>query len=106
MVSNYSESIVEKILFEPIRSGADRLCILSANATPSMASWLMTTYAEEIWVKYPLNLSWNLWLITELIRYHMKDLKNCKGTLRLAAIDFPAVIFSSHLRRKRIILYG
>ena len=47
MVSNYSESIVEKILFEPIRSGADRLCILSANATPSMASWLMTTYAER-----------------------------------------------------------
>lgn len=47
MVSSYSESIVEKILFEPINTGADRLCILSANATPSMASWLMTTYAER-----------------------------------------------------------
>ena len=47
MGSNYSENIVEKILFEPIRTGANRLCILSANATPSMASWLMTTYAER-----------------------------------------------------------
>lgn len=47
MESNYSEGIVEKILFEPIRAGADRLCILTFNATPSMASWLMTTYAER-----------------------------------------------------------
>lgn len=47
MESNYSESVVEKILFEPIWAGADRLCILSSNATPSMASWLIVTYAER-----------------------------------------------------------
>lgn len=47
MTESYSEDIVEKILFEPISTGADKLCILSANATPSMVSWLMTTYSER-----------------------------------------------------------
>ena len=47
MESNYSESIVEKILFEPVFAGANRLCITTAHATPSMASWLLTTYAER-----------------------------------------------------------
>ena len=47
MESNYSESIVEKILFEPVLTGANRLCITTAHATPSMASWLLTTYDER-----------------------------------------------------------
>jgi len=47
MESNYSESIAEKILFEPVRAGANRLCISVAHATPSMASWLLTTYDER-----------------------------------------------------------
>lgn len=47
MESNYSESIADKILFEPVRSGANRLCISAAHATPSMASWLLTTYDER-----------------------------------------------------------
>ena len=47
MESNYSESIVEKILFEPVLAGANRLCITTAHATPSMASWLLTTYDER-----------------------------------------------------------
>lgn len=45
--SLYSDSIAEKILFEPIREGADKLCILTAHATPSMASWLLTSYEER-----------------------------------------------------------
>lgn len=47
MESNYSESVVEKILFEPIAAGANRLCISVEHATPSMASWLLTTYNER-----------------------------------------------------------
>ena len=47
MGSTYSEGIAKKILFDPIDKGANRLCILSSHATPSMASWLMTTYEEQ-----------------------------------------------------------
>lgn len=45
--SLYSDSIAEKILFEPISEGADKLCILTSHATPSMASWLLTSYDER-----------------------------------------------------------
>lgn len=45
--STYYEGIAKKILFDPIGKGANRLCILSSHATPSMVSWLMTTYAEQ-----------------------------------------------------------
>ena len=44
---NYSESIVEELLFKPVHDGANRLCITAAHATPSMASWLLTTYDER-----------------------------------------------------------
>ena len=50
MGANYFEGIAKKILFAPISNGANRLCILSAHATPSMVSWLMTTY-EELGIK-------------------------------------------------------
>ena len=42
----YSDGIAEKILFDPIKEGADRLCILTAEATPSMVSWLLKSYEE------------------------------------------------------------
>ena len=47
MEPQYTESIAKVILFDPIDSGANRLCILSSHATPSMASWLLTTYEEQ-----------------------------------------------------------
>lgn len=47
MESDYSESIAEKILFEPLQAGANRLCISTYHATPSMVSWLLTTYDER-----------------------------------------------------------
>lgn len=47
MAGNTSEDIVRKILFDPIRNGANRLCIISSHATPSMVSWLMKTYEEN-----------------------------------------------------------
>ena len=47
MVTVYSEKVVDKLLFEPIHKGANHLCILALRATPSMASWLITTYAER-----------------------------------------------------------
>lgn len=46
MESQYSENIAKTILFDPIGSGMNRLCILSSHATPSMVSWLLTNYDE------------------------------------------------------------
>jgi hypothetical protein len=42
----YSEA-ARKILFDPISLGADRLCILSEQASPNMASWLLKAYDEN-----------------------------------------------------------
>lgn len=47
MAENLNSDIVQKILFEPVYQGADRICILSDHATPSMASWLLKTYEER-----------------------------------------------------------
>ena len=47
MESQYSTDLAKSILFNPMSLGANRLCILSAHATPSMASWLLTTYEEQ-----------------------------------------------------------
>lgn len=41
----YSE-LARRVLFEPLRTGADRLCILSGYATPNMASWLIKNLKE------------------------------------------------------------
>lgn len=43
----YTESAAHKLLFEPASAGADQLCILTAHATPSMASWLLKSYDER-----------------------------------------------------------
>lgn len=43
----YTESVAHKLLFEPALAGADQLCILTAHATPSMASWLLKNYDER-----------------------------------------------------------
>lgn len=47
MVLQYSEDLAKSILFNPMDDGTNRLCILAAHATPSMASWLLTTYEEQ-----------------------------------------------------------
>lgn len=41
----YSD-LARKVLFEPIQTGADRLCILSGYATPNMTSWLIKNLKE------------------------------------------------------------
>lgn len=41
----YSD-LARKVLFEPLQTGADRLCILSGYATPNMASWLIKNLKE------------------------------------------------------------
>lgn len=43
----YTESAAHKLLFEPAIAGADQLCILTAHATPGMASWLLKSYDER-----------------------------------------------------------
>lgn len=43
----YPDETAEKVLFAPIEDGADRLCILASEATPSMASWLLKSYEES-----------------------------------------------------------
>jgi len=40
-------NIAQKVLFDPILSGADTLLILSGYATPNMASWLIKTLQER-----------------------------------------------------------
>lgn len=47
MAEDSNAHIVQKILFDLPASGADKLCILSAHAAPSMASWLLKTYEER-----------------------------------------------------------
>lgn len=54
--SVYSEKIVNRILFEPVAKGADRLCIITKYATPGMASWLITTYRERKKENIEINL--------------------------------------------------
>lgn len=47
MALQYSEDLAKSILFNPMDAGANRLCILATHATPSMVSWLLTTYEEH-----------------------------------------------------------
>lgn len=47
MDSHSSEGFVETILFRPVMDGANRLCISTPHATPSMVSWLLTAYEER-----------------------------------------------------------
>ncbi|MDO4555651.1 MAG: NgoFVII family restriction endonuclease [Lachnospiraceae bacterium] len=44
---HYSDSIAQQLLFDPIKEGANKLCILTSHATPSMASWLLKSYEEK-----------------------------------------------------------
>lgn len=73
----YPDGIAGKILFDPIKEGADRLCILTAEATPSMASWLLKSYEElgisDVTVKLIIGDT----LIREWIKELMKVLRNC-----------------------------
>lgn len=47
MLRSISQNIVKSILLDPICKGANRLCIVSSHATPSMVSWLLKTYEEN-----------------------------------------------------------
>lgn len=40
-------NIVEKVLINPIKMGANRLCILSNQASPNMVSWILKTYDDR-----------------------------------------------------------
>ena len=73
----YPDGIAGKILFDPIKEGADRLCILTAEATPSMASWLLKSYEElgisDVTVKLIIGDTLNKGIKKDL----MKVLRNC-----------------------------
>ncbi len=45
--TKYSKRIAQEILFNPIKMGGNRLCIITTHATPSMASWLLKSYEES-----------------------------------------------------------
>lgn len=47
MASGQYSYTAQAILFDPISLGANRLCILSDQASPNMASWLLKTYEEN-----------------------------------------------------------
>lgn len=44
---HFAETLAQKLLFSPIKNGANKLCILTSHATPSMASWLLKSYEEN-----------------------------------------------------------
>nr|WP_308625779.1 restriction endonuclease PLD domain-containing protein [uncultured Eisenbergiella sp.] len=50
----YSD-LARRVLFEPLQSGADRLCILSGYATPNMASWFIKNLKK--FTSRPIDLS-------------------------------------------------
>ena len=45
--TKYSKRIAQEILFNPIKMGGNRLCIITTHATPSMDSWLLKSYEES-----------------------------------------------------------
>jgi len=42
----YSDSIARQLLIDPVNEKANKLCILTSQATPSMVSWLLKSYEE------------------------------------------------------------
>lgn len=48
----FSKNLAETILFSPISSGADSINILSGIATPTMASWYLTSLHEKVRVSF------------------------------------------------------
>jgi len=52
----YINNFREQILIEPIRNGADRLCIVSGYATPSMATWHIQALNEQNITPININL--------------------------------------------------
>ncbi len=46
MSQNWLSTNLNQLFFEPFKRGADRLCILTLEALPSMASWLMKNFEE------------------------------------------------------------
>ena len=107
MVPVYSEKVVDKLLFEPIHKGANHLCILALRATPSMASWLITTYAE----RHLGNIAIELIVentaengINSVLHQGFKELQ-ISSSMQLQRV-FHAVTYISRLPQKRIIIYG
>lgn len=43
----YSDCTAQHLLFDPFYEGANKLCIITSHATPSMASWLLKSYEEK-----------------------------------------------------------
>ena len=83
MAPGNTNNIVKQLLFDPISTGADRLCIISYQATPSMASWLLK------------------------IIYHMMALKNFKETgIQRYIKTLHAVTFIKAPYPKQICLSG
>lgn len=50
-----TDDLLNTVLFEPIRNGADKLLIVSGYATPNMASWLIKSFQEK--ALGPVNIS-------------------------------------------------
>ena len=46
-ISPYSDSIAQQLFFQPLSERTSKLCILTSQATPSMASWLLKSYKEQ-----------------------------------------------------------
>lgn len=47
MASVYTSNIAQKLLIDPVFEGANKLCIMVHEATPTMASWLLAYYGDK-----------------------------------------------------------
>lgn len=80
--------IADTVLFQPIREGADSLCILAGYATPTMASWFIKNLQHI--VSKPIQIS----LIVGMVPYDGLSVASHEGFLSLQASLFPDVISS------------
>ena len=106
MESQYTESIAKVILFDPIDSGANRLCILSSHATPSMASWLLTTYEEQGITGISIELIIEAVMDNGIDSISHEGFKELHRRRILISVAFPATICSSRQHPKVICLFG
>lgn len=81
-------NLTDKVLFEPLRTGADELSILSAYATPNMLSWYITNIDQETRAPVKINL------IVGMVPFDNLSVSIHEGFLQLLSTELPPEIES------------
>lgn len=82
----FSKNIAQKVLFAPVRQGADTLLILSGYATPNMASWLIKSLQERR--LGPVNIS----LLIGMVPYDGLSVPIHEGFKELHGKSYPSAV--------------